>query len=77
ALAPGAFLFDGKGGVLGLRSPGGEEPRVRPHGALADALGQTWGPTSDIPGAVGGEVRRPDPIFLPPIDRDAAPDTLR
>ncbi len=70
-LAPGAFLFDAKGAVLGLRAPGSEEPRVRPHRALATSLGVTFGPTSEVPSPSGPAVRTPDPIFLPPVDRTA------
>jgi len=76
-LGPGAFLFDATGAVLGLRVPHGNESRVRPHSAVAAALGVHWGPISVVVEPEGGEVQRPDPIFLPPIEEADGTSALR
>ena len=68
-LAPGSFVFDATGALLGTRVPDTHESRIRPHHALADALGVRWGPSSLVEEPVGSGLRAPDPIFLPPVNR--------
>lgn len=68
-LAPGAFVFDGIGALLGVRLPTGDESRIRPHTALSTGLGIQFGSQTELPRSRNDVVELPDPLYLPPIDR--------